>query len=331
MLIKFKRISIANQALCFLVLMLVATTSVLYFWATENAVESELSHSRTVADMADAYRAQASKFGGFYLRRETTSNVDAVGRYLAAFEVDTKQSDGSPISYTFHQKNPFLALGDYSIEVQKSPAAAKFRMTADNYMNPANAPDLFELNALQTMRTMKTTENWVVVGGQLRYARALKATKACLTCHGRPEKAPAVVTAQYRPPIGNDVGQGYGYKEGDVVGLTSVTISHRTPLQMVAGQATGFWISASAMLFLLVLSYFVMLRGIVIPLRVQTRYAQAIAASDNLSKVKVPRFAKNEDTSHNEMHLMSHELKSVHESMRAAMELILRTSRNTPR
>jgi hypothetical protein len=298
--------------------------SALYYWATDNARESELSHARTVADMADAYRAQAAQHGGFYVRGDSPESAQKVGRFLASFELNTTLADGASKTYTFYQKNPFLALGDYSLEVQKSPAAAKFRMVSDNFMNPANKPDRFELPALQEMRRAKTTESWGIVNGQLRYLRALPATKACLTCHGPAQSAPAVVQAKYLPPTGSDVGGGYGYKEGDIIGLTSVTIAHKTPLQMLAAQHIGFWLSAGFVVGIMLLSYSFILTGIVRPLRLQSKYAEAVAAGEDLKKIRAPTFDKDESTSRNELHLQSHALKSLHESMQAALEFIQR-------
>ena len=322
MISRFKRFSIATQALVFLLLMMLGTGSALYFWATDNAMQSELSHTRTVADMADAYRAQAARHGGFYIRRPTFSEIESVGRYLAYYEVDAKAADGTSTSFTFHQKNPFLALGDFSAEVQKSPAGAKFRMVSDNFMNLANRPDTFELRALDALRSNSQAEYWDVAGGQLRFARALTATKACLGCHGAPESAPAVVTAQYRPPSGSSVGGGYGYKEGEVVGLTSVTIAHQSPHQMLAAQGAGFWLSAAAVLILMATSYMLIVRGLVAPLRTLSRYAHEIADSDDLRFVRAPVFDTAEGTSHSEIHMQSHALKRLYAGMRAASDHI---------
>jgi hypothetical protein len=319
---RFKRLSIATQAFVLLVLMLIGTVSALYFWATDNAMGAELAHSRTVADMTDAYRAQASKHGGFYVRREASQSSETVGRFLAEFASSQPQPDGSVKDYRFHQKNPFLALGDFSAEVQKSPAAAKFKMVSDNYMNPANQPDTFDGEALRSLRETSSTEYWAVVGTQLRYARALRAEQACLGCHGAPAAAPLVVRAQYRPPVNATVGGGYGYQLGDVVGITSVAVPHQTPWQMLHRQSAGFWISATFVTLLLACAYLAVVRGLAKPLRAQSSYAQLIAGSDDLTRVRMPHLDTDEAHSKNEIHLQSHALKSLHESMQAAIDHI---------
>jgi hypothetical protein len=322
MISSFKRLSIATQSLIFLALTLAATSSALYFWARDNALASELSHTRTVADMADAFRAQAAKHGGFYVRRETKEDVAKVGKYLASFEAESKSADGEVKNYEFHQKNPFLALGDFSAEVAKSKAAAKFKMISDNYMNPTNKPDSFEKSALEKLRQEGATDEfWLVEGGQLRYARSLRATKACLSCHGDFDNAPKAVKANYPKPM-TGAGGGYGYLDGTVVGITSVKVAHKSTLEMLKAQNAGFWVSALSVLGLMLTAYFVVLSGIVRPLRIQSKYAENIAVSEDILKVKIPSFDDNESTSSNEIHLQAHALKALHQSMATATAYI---------
>jgi Protein of unknown function (DUF3365) len=325
MFTRFKRFSIATQAWFILSLMFLGATSALYFWATDNAVDAELSHTRTVADMADAYRAQAARHSGFYVRREATEDLNKVGKYLASFQSESVSLSGDVKQYVFHQKNPFLALGDFSVEVQKSPAAAKFKMVSDNPFNPENTPDEFEKNALKSVRDQDKGEHWELIGGQLRYARALRAAPACITCHGSPDQAPEAVRAQYRPPIGAETGGGYGYKVGEIVGLTSVSIAHKTPWQMLTSQKTGFWLSSAFVLTLMFISYFLVLGGLVKPLRRLSRYARDIAESEDLSRVRAPRmFDTHESSSKNEIHRQSHALRALYESMLSAAQYIKR-------
>lgn len=324
MIRKFKRMSISAQAAFLMMLMLLGTASAFFFWATDNGIKAELQHSRTVADMADAFRTVAAKNGGFYIRRESSDDVQMVGRYLAEFTTEPTK-DGR--QYIFHQKNPFLAIGDYSAAVQNSPAAAKFRITSDNYMNPANQPDLFDLAAMKDMRESGATETWAIVKGQLRYARALRAEKACLSCHGIPQDAPSIVQSNYRAPIGSTKGGGYGYEEGQVVGVTSVTVPHLTPLAMLAQQSVGFWASIAVVLSLMAGSFWLAVRGVVGPLKRLSAYANTVANAgelEDLENLKDPVFDKDESNSGNEIHRQAFAVKSLRESMQAAMTHIKR-------
>ena len=318
---KFKRLSIASQAAMMLTLMLFSTVSAFFFWANDSAIRAELSHSRTVADMADSFRTVAAKHGGFYVRREASDDVEKVGRFLAQFNA-VKTDEGK--QYVFHQKNPFLAIGDYSAAVQASPTSAKFRITSDNNFNPNNQPDAFDAGVLKEMRETSVTESWSVVDGNMRYARALRADRACLACHGKPEAAPKVVQAQYRAPAASEHGGGYGYEEGSIVGVTSVTVPHVTPLQMLASQSTGFWLSIAGVLGVMLFTFGMAVQGVVQPLKRLSNYANMIAESEDLKKVKGPKFDTDEHSSNNEIHREAFALKSLHESMQTAMDHINR-------
>lgn len=68
---------------------------------------------------------------------------------------------------------------------------------------------------------------------------------------------------------------------GEVVGVTSVTVPHKAPLAMIRSLNTGFWVSASLVLTLMWAAYVLVLRGLVLPLRMQSRYADRVASSDD--------------------------------------------------
>ncbi len=323
----FKRLKIIHQAWWITAMILSAVASSFLFWAADNARNAELAHSRTVADMADSLRTLVARHGGVYVRRQADQDVGQVGRYLAEYAALPALIGEPGPSYVFHQKNPFLALADYSSEVQHSPAAAKFRITSDNMMNPANQPDLFDLEALSAMRETGVKEYWKVKGETLRYARALRAEPACLACHGRPQDAPVVVRMKYKAPDGQAKGGGYGYTLGEVIGVTSVTVPHTTFGAMLTRQSWGFWLSVSVVLGLTAWVFWQLMRGIVVPLSRLSRYADEIAHSDDLRGVRQPRFDADEASSQNEIHQQSFALKALHESMRSAVDHITRTER----
>lgn len=319
---RFLRLSITKQASLFLALMLSMASSVLYFWAVDNGQAQELAHSRTVADMADSFRAMVAKNGSIYIRRVSTSDVATVGRYLTEYDSPSNVVNGQVVDYKFHQKNPFLAIGDFSTEVLHSPAEAKFRMASDNPMNPANHADSFELQALDKIRATNLNESWQVTGQYLRYARALVAAKACLACHGDPDSAPAFIRDKYRTPIGSKVGGGYGWVEGQIVGVTSVSVPHSSPMDMLAKQGAGFWVSAIAFISITVLAYFAVIGGVVKPMKRLTRYVKELATTLEVDTVKPPHFDTEESTSGNEIHQQAHKIKALHETVAAAMNHI---------
>ncbi len=325
---RFRRLKIIHQAWLITILIVAAVVSCFLFWAADNARKAELAHSRTVADMADSLRQLVARNGGIYVRRRADEDLGKVGRYLSEYVAEP--NPGEPVDqpfHVFHQKNPFLALADYSAEVQQSPAAAKFRLTSDNMMNPANQPDLFDLQALSVMRETGVSEYWQVKGEVLRYARALRADKTCLACHGRPEDAPAVVRSKYKAPDGGRKGGGYGYTLGEVVGVTSVTVPHTGFVTLLVQQSWGFWISIAVILTLIAFVFMQLMRGVVKPLMRLSRYAEDIAHTDDLCSVRQPVFDADESSSRNEIHQQLFALKALHESMRSAVDHITRHGR----
>lgn len=324
---RFKRLRIIQQSVIILVLMVSAIISTFLFWAAENNLNAELAHSRTVADMADSLRTLVARQGGYYVRRQADDDVTKVGRYLAEYPAMATSPGEPEASYVFHQKNPFLALADYSQVVHQSPAAAKFRITSDNMMNPANQPDLFDMQAMAVMRQTGTHEYWRVQDGVLRYARALKAEQSCLACHGHPDRAPAFVRMRYKAPDGSVKGGGYGYQLGEVVGVTSVTVPHTSFGAMLWHQSWGFWASVFMVFALTATLFWLLVRWMVKPLLRLSRYADEIAHTEDLRRVRQPRLDADEASSANEVHQQSFALKALHESMRSAIDHIMRRDR----
>jgi hypothetical protein len=320
---QFNRLSISIQAIVFLLFTLGATLSAFFFWASDNVLIAERQHARTVADMVDSFRAVAAKHGGFYVRRQSTDDVEKMGRFLATYNSTISGADGTTKEYVFHHKNPFLALGDYSNMVETSAAKAKFRMVSDNYMNPANIPDEFDKAAMAQLRADNAKEYWDIAANKLRYARPLVADKSCLNCHGDPLAAPETVKAQYKPIDGVAKGGGYGYREGEIVGITSVSVSHVSVYQMLGQQSVGFWVSVGAIITIMFMSYVAVLRGIVKPLSSLSEYATQVATSAKLSEIQGPVYDRQESSSLNQIHKQSFALKSLHESMRIALKHIL--------
>lgn len=313
MLKRFSRLSITTQASLILAGTLAAVISTLVFWAHDNAMEAELAHARTVTDMADSFRSYVAEKGGLYVKRPLTADLSAVGRYLETMVNNDPPEGVQP--YAMHRKPPFAAVLDFSDQVGRSPAAAKFRITSDNPLNRANNADLFELQAITTMRQNPgKTEFWTIQDGNLRYARVLVASQACLSCHGAAENAPQSVRAQFPPIAGGEAGGGYGWKVGDVVGVTSASMHHKTLIEMLGGQGLGFWFSASILLILMLAAFLLVVRGLVKPLRDQAIYANRLAESESPHTIKAPA-STMEHGSGNEIHKAGHAIGSLHETV----------------
>ena len=59
----------------------------------------------------------------------------------------------------FYSKNPALATRELSEMVSKTATRATFRVTSDEYRNPANAPDGFESASIQAFKADKNLKH----------------------------------------------------------------------------------------------------------------------------------------------------------------------------
>ena len=325
-----KNKSIALQAVAVTLCMLVAMSCVLYFWSTRNAVNAELAHARTVAEMADSFRNMVANYGGIYVKSESAADVSRMGRFLNVYPGETVGPDGKRKNVEFHQKNPFLALADYSDQVQQSAAKSKFKLSSENYMNPSNAPNAADQQAIDALRNSSDNEYWFVQGGTLNYARPLRAVPACLACHGDPAKAPASVLKLYPAPSKALPAGGYGYRDGEVVGISMVTVPHQSPMQMAMAQGAGFWVSLLCLFAIMGGGLFLLWNGILNPVRRQTRYANQLASSTDPAAVRIPKLGRFASDTHNEIAQQHRALAAVHESLITAHRFLARGLTRAP-
>jgi HAMP domain-containing protein len=94
---------------------------------------------------------------------------------------------------------------------------------SDNPLNPNNTAEGLELELLKMFRRDRTLESFNTIGvinGKNYLVRSVPkiSKKGCLRCHGIPENAPYDVKVTY----GTD--SGFGYKAGDVVGVSVVGV-----------------------------------------------------------------------------------------------------------
>ncbi len=92
------------------------------------------------------------------------------------------------------------------------------RLTSSQPMNPDNAPNRFELAALDSFKQPGVTEFVSIQGANLQFARRLTATPDCLICHDYVEKAPAEVRAKFPNS------RGFGFRTGEMAGAVSVIV-----------------------------------------------------------------------------------------------------------
>lgn len=217
----------------------------------------------------------------------------------------------------FLRKNPALVQRELSDVVEQSDMKVKFRMTSDRFFNPKNAPTRFELAALETMRAGQQTasEYWELKNGALLYARRLTAKPACMACHDTLERAPSVIQAKYANS------SGFGYVEGGVAGLISVTV----PLDeagmdsIVRTMDTPSWIALGVLVSLVMTSmaWFVSVTGAA---SAMSRYMDRILKSRPGEKIERFALDRDEASSRNEFHHVSMGIKALHRALKVSQD-----------
>ncbi len=323
----WKRLPLATQYL-FMLLLIVGLMIILSLTlARDINVSAKLNEARTVTDMVENIGTWSSQYKGIWVRKESTDTKINVGDFLnqeygtapesvastatatATASVINPNSSADIIvsSTTFHQKNPALIQREMSQITEKSSAKAKFRMTSDKFMNPDNAPNLFELTALDAIRAKpESNEFYQANDTELVYARGITATPNCMKCHDTPEKAPKAVREKY-PAL-----RGYGYKPGEVIGVISVKVpldnASKTLLDNLSQNA---WIIVAAFISALLFMFYVIRSMIISPLRRLRKFADDVRDAEAGVAVKAPAFVKDEYSSKNEIHQLSQALKAL--------------------
>ncbi len=179
-------------------------------------------------------------------------------------------------------------------------------------MNPSNAPDEFEKNALKRMQVENLQEYSAVVGKELRYASALIMKESCLKCHATPEAAPKDVTERYGSTAG------YGFKVGDLGGVISVRIPLDFSFATVARQFNAMGVTAymavALVLGALILPLVFLKVGIINKIKQMTEFAEGASLG------RASNDALNTDAdSKNELSMLGASIKRMNSSLQIAM------------
>jgi len=232
-----------------------------YFLILQNMYYQELeSQAKTVVANVEAFGAWVSRSGRVWTKMD---NQD----FLSKIEV---HEVGQPEkAFHFYSKNPALATREFSEVVAQSNSPAKFRMTSHNVMNPNNKPDAFEQRALEAIRKGNLTQYSEHGKDVYRFASPVIHVESCISCHGEAAKAPPDVLEIY----GSE--HGFGFKEGDLAGVISVTLPKRTMMQSTL---TLFSFVEVGVIFMSILPilWFVR-RSVILPVRKITQVAESIS------------------------------------------------------
>lgn len=260
------------------------------------------SQASSIADNVDAFGKWVSQYGRVWVRDKADT------RFLSQVTFHGTPGAQSVEPVNFFSKNPALAQREFSEVVAKSPARAKFRMTSDNWMNPANTPDPFEAQAIAKIKSDNLNEYVEIKDGTYRYARKIVHAESCIGCHGSATTAPADVTERY----GTE--RGYGFKTGDVAGVISVTLPTEPLL------AASLRVLGPLELALIVVAFFVLYMfvhfGVAKPIKKLTRDAEALSVGKP-SELDVSKYSP---TSRNEIAQLTFAISRLRTSMDLAIQ-----------
>jgi methyl-accepting chemotaxis protein len=254
------RLSLTTQFLILLLIVLLLNATA-YLFIMQNMYKQELeAQAKTVVDNVESFGTWVSQSGRVWVKGDSKN-------FLSKEEV-ISATDPEKRFHIF-SKNPALATREYSEVVAESKSPAKFRMTSSNVMNPANAPDPFEVRALAAVADKQKVDYSEFSDDTYRYAKAVIHKESCIACHGDPAKAPADVLSVY----GNE--HGFGFKTGDVAGVISVTLPKRNIFESAISLINAVEM-AVIFLSILPMMWFIR-RAIILPIKQITHAADEIS------------------------------------------------------
>ncbi len=210
----------------FVMLCVLGLNGLAYFYVAEKIYLHQLrAQAQTVVAHVEAFGAWVANSGRIWIKANNSES------YLSREEYQTIDGELAQ-RVVFFSKNPALAQREFADVVMHSTSPTKFRMTSENVMNPNNEPDGFEMRALQAINKGQLQEFTGVYEGSYRYAKPIYHTANCLKCHGDTASAPEDVLKRYGSQ------HGFGFKEGDLAGIISVSIPTQ-PLWKDLGQYLG--------------------------------------------------------------------------------------------
>lgn len=131
-----------------------------------------------------------------------------------------------------------------------------YRRVSINPLNPKNRADRFHEGLIEFFNKNKELTSWngiMKIGGEdfLIRARAIRVERNCLLCHGDPRGAPRGLIKKYGKTAG------FGWREGDIMGVESVAI----PIAVALSQVKDIAVSTFVFGFLTMIFLFISLEG----------------------------------------------------------------------
>ena len=281
-----------NIVLTFTLVLGLAVSSAIYWWVAESNARRQL-------------HAQIE-----LLRAQTL----AVRKYTLE-EIRPLLADQSDLQF-LPQTVPSFAAQTAFANFRDAYPNFYYKEAALNPMNPADKAVGWEVEVLETLRKNTDLEQVAQTrstanGDHLTVAFPLKVTsESCLSCHSKPETAPASLVALYGDK------NGFGWQLGETVG----TQIFSAPLSAVREQVLQSLVlllvpMAVVLLVLIVLLNILLSRMVITPITRISKIAEDVSLGDSM----VPEYSHK---SHDEIGSLSQSFNRMRRSLDNAMKML---------
>ncbi len=262
----FTYVRIFLTSICLVLSFFVAAVFVLLYWRIDEQLLLRMREQAiTYNDLIMHMRNWNFDYGGVYVvkKSEVESNI-----YLRRLGIDPDVAVAKGVTFTM--RNHAIMINEIS-RMSELQEGAKFRITSLRPVDPENAPDGFEKQALEKFeRHQGEFSRLEFLPGKLaqfRYLTPLKADVSCLECH-----------------------RTQGYKVGSIVGAISISIPVEHLLQEARTSKLLLAVAAFLVLVLLIGISYVLAWRLIKKLEViQNRYA-ALISTDELTSLRNRRY-----------------------------------------
>ena len=262
----FAYIKMFIASLCSILLLFVAIIFAFLYWRNDELLLQRMREQAiTYYDLIIHTKTWNYDYGGVYIlkRSDTESNI-----YLRNLGInpDVAAEGGR----TFTMRNHAIMINEIS-RMSELKEGAKFRITSLRPIDPENAPDPFEKQALEKFEHREGEFYRVEYPSDkppvFRYLAPMKADQTCLDCH-----------------------RTQGYKVGSIVGAVSITIPVDNILHEARTSKTLLIVASLMILSLLIGIIYILTGRLVEKLdSVQRRYASLIS-TDELTRLRNRRY-----------------------------------------
>jgi HAMP domain-containing protein len=219
------------------------------------------------------------------------------------------------VQFLPHSIPSFSALSIFKIVRQKLPDYTYREPT----LNPTNLNDRaidWEADIINGFRDDASKAETMITrdtpGGQfLVLARPLKVgSQACLSCHSTPEAAPATMVALYGSQ------NGFGWKQGEIVGAQMVSIPLGVPLARAYQALLWFMLALASTFVVIIVIVDLLLRALVVkPVAEISEMADKVS----MGQLDTPEYVRN---SNDEIGSLSKSFNRMRRSLQNAMKML---------